>query len=164
MANLAIAALETLRSYLAAPDGLNSRVYAIAVRDMVRFPEIKDVNILIRHASPELADVGTSSPYPAVYLYCDRIENRQERKFSEFAGRVFLVAEVRVSGEDIEGLDGDAARLAEGVTEVAAAHHGQWTQNLAFDGKHDVRFEAVRRGGANFVQTARIELELLAYA
>lgn len=164
MANLAIAALETLRGYLLAPDGLNARVYAIAVRDMIRFPEIKDRNVVVRHASPELLDAGTTAIYPSVCLYCERIENRLERKFTEFAGRVFLVAEARVSGEDVEGLDGDAARLAEGVAETLAAHHGKWTEQLAFDGKYEVRFEPVREGGANFVQVARVEIELLAHA
>ncbi len=164
MANLCIAALEAMRGFLLAPDGLNSRVYAIAVRDMVRFPEIKEEHVLIRHALAELVDSSATSVYPAVYLYCDRIENRLERKFTEFAGRVFLTAEVRVSGEDVEGLDSDAARLAEALTDVLADHHGQWTANAAYDGRYEVRFKPVKSGGVNFLQTATVEIELLAHA
>lgn len=36
------------------------------------------------------SDANTDLPYPQVYLYCNRIENRLEAKFAEFSGRVFL--------------------------------------------------------------------------
>ncbi len=164
MANLCIAAIEKLREYLLAPDGANHRAYAIAVRDRVQPPLICDPNIVARHVTPELSDSSEDNLYPAVYLYCERLENRLERKFAAFTGRVHLVAEVRVSGESIASIDGNAARLAEAVMDVLADHRGQWTPELAFDGKLDARLKPVEPGGAQFRQTARIEIELIACA
>jgi hypothetical protein len=164
MANLCLAALEKLRGYLLAPDGLNHRAYAIAVRDMVRPPRISNPSIVMRHIAPNLSDAGEVTVYPAVYLYCERLENRLERKFTAFSGRVHVVAEVRVSGESIESIDGDAARLCEAVMGVLADRRGQWTPELAFDGKLDVRWRPVEPGGAHFRQTARVEIELIGCA
>lgn len=164
MANLCIAALEKLRDYLLAPDGANHRAYAIAVRDMVQPPRICNPNIVMRHVTADLSDESEENVYPAVYLYCERLENRLERKFAAFSGRVHLVAEARVSGESVESIDGDAARLTEAVMSVLADHRGQWTPELAFDGKLDARLEPVKPGGAHFRQIARIEIELIACA
>ena len=99
-----------------------------------------------------------------MFLYCDSIENRLERKFTDFSGRVFLVADVRVSGEEIAEIDGDAARIVEAVTGVLADHIGKWTDNLAFDGKFEVTFSPVRLGGVNYLQTAEIRIELIGCA
>lgn len=164
MANLCIAALEQLRDYLLAPDGVDHRAYAIAERDCVQPPRICNPNIVMRHVNAELSDSSEEMAYPAIYLYCERLENRLERKFAAFSGRVHVVAEARVSGESIEAIDGDAARLTEAVMAVLADHRGQWTPELAFDGKLDARLESVEPGGVQFRQTARIEIELIGCA
>lgn len=164
MANLCLAALERLRLHLVAPDGLNARLHALAVRDMVREPEIREGHVVIRRIPPNLADLGANSRYPAVYLWCEKLENRLERKFTSFSGRVTLAAEARVSSETIEGLGNSAARMAEALADVLAAHHGSWTEELAFDGRYDAVFGPVERGGLNYLQTARLEIELLGHA
>lgn len=164
MANLSIAALEALRGLLIGPDGLNDQAYSIAVRDMVRIPEIKPEQVLIRHTDVALADGATIVPFPAVYLYCERIENLMESKFREFSGRVSVVAEVRVSGRSVRGLDLYAARLVEAVGNVLAANRGKWTEACAFDGRFAATFDPVEEGGVNFIQSARIEIELIAAA
>jgi hypothetical protein len=159
-----LAALEHLEQLLLAPDGINPRVYAIAVRDMVQLPEIKPANVLQRHVSAAISDANEPSVYPAIFLYCSRIENRLERKFAEFSGRVFITADVRVSGEDLAAVDGDAGRIAEALTELLWVNRGQWTEGLAFDGRYEVRFEPVSQAGVNFLQTAAVEIELLGSA
>jgi hypothetical protein len=164
MANLCLAALGKLRGLLLAPDGIGRRAYAIAIRDGVRPPRISNPNVVMRHVGPDLSDAGEIVVYPALYLYCERLENRLERKFSAFSGRVEVVAEVRVSGESIASIDGDAARLCEAVMSVLADNRGQWTPELSFDGKLDVRMRPVEPGGAHFRQTARIEIELIGCA
>lgn len=164
LANLSIAALEALRDLLIKPGGLNDQAYAIAVRDMVRIPEVKPEQVLIRHTDIALASAATIVQFPAVYLYCVRIENSMDSKFREFSGRVVLVAEVRVSGRSVRGLDLYASRLAEAVMNVLAANRGKWTGACAFDGRFDITFDPVEEGGINFIQTARVEIELIAAA
>ncbi|MBI1356543.1 MAG: hypothetical protein GC160_19550 [Acidobacteria bacterium] len=164
MANLGLAAVEKVREFLLAADGLEPRSYAIAVRDMVQPPRICNASVTLRHVQPGLSDASTDTVHPAVFLYCDRLENRLERKFTAFSGRVYIVAEAWVSGETLASIDGDAARLVEAVMDVLADHRGQWTPELAFDGKADARFQPCERGGRNYRQTARVEIELIAHA
>jgi len=66
------------------------------VRDMVQLPEIKPANVLRRHVSAAISDANEPSVYPAIFLYCSRIENRLERKFAEFSGRVFITADAEI--------------------------------------------------------------------
>jgi hypothetical protein len=164
MANLCLAALETLRGHLLTPGGLNDRLAAISERDSIGFPTLDGRHVAIRHLPPDLTDANTASVYPAVFIYCERLENRQEAKFSDFSGRLFLAADLRVTAEKPGQLDGMAARLTEAFTATLGLHRGRWTENLAFDGRYEVRFEAARLGGKNFLQTAKVTIELLANA
>lgn len=162
MANLCLAAAEQLRDYLLAADGLGPRLYAISQRDMVEIPNFMPPNVILRRADPNFHDEITETVYPAVLVYCERMENRLERKFTAFSGRVILVADVFVTGQTLESIDGDAERVAEAILEILAEHQGQWTDNLAFDGRLEVDFEAARRGAVNFLGRAKVRLELLA--
>ena len=164
MANLCLAAAEHLRDLLLASDGLGPRLYAISQRDMAEIPNIMPPNVLLRRAEPDFQDENAETVYPAVLVYCERLENRLERKFTAFSGRVFLVADALVTGQTLESIDGDTERVAEAVMEVLAEHQGQWTENLAFDGRVEVEFEPPRRGAVNFLGRAKIRLELLACA
>lgn len=164
MANLTLSAIEKLRSLLLAPGGLNDKLYAIAVRDMVPPLELDEDSVLTRHFSADASDKNTDLVYPLVFVYCSRIENRLETKFSEFSGRVFLTVEVRASEEALDLLDGQAARMAEAVGDTLAEHRGKWTDYAAFDGRYETKFEPAKVAGRNFMQSARVEIELLAHA
>ncbi len=164
MANLAIGALEEVRRVLLEANGLNQRLYEIAVRDSVELPRIEEDRIVMRHVAIDVDDRNSTTAYPAIYLYCESMENRLERKFSEFSGRLALVIDIRASGENVAELDGGVIRIAEAVADTLADRRGRWNEHLAYDGKHEAKFEPVRRGGLHFVQTARVELDLLANA
>ena len=164
MANLTLAAIEKMKALLLQPGGLNEKLHEIALRDAVDPQEFDEQTVLVRHFAADASDANTDLPYPQVFLYCNRIENRLEAKFAEFSGRVFLTAEVRASEETLELLDGQAARLAEAVVDSLAPYRGKWTENAAFDGRFETKFEGARVGGRSFIQSARIEIELLAHA
>jgi len=164
VANLCLAAAEQLRDFLLAPDGLGPRLYAISQRDMVEIPNVMPPNVILRRADPDFLDENSETVYPAVLVYCERLENRLERKFTAFSGRLFLVADVLVTGQTLESIDGDAERVAEAVMDVLAERRGQWTENLAFDGRLEVELEPARRGAVNYLGRAKVRLELLACA
>jgi hypothetical protein len=164
VANLTLAAIEKMKALLLQPGGLNDKVYAIAMRDQVEPREFSEQTVLVRHFAAEASDANTDLPYPQVLLYCNRIENRLEAKFAQFSGRIFLTAEVRASEETLELLDGQTARLAEAVVDSLTPFRGKWTENAAFDGRFETMFDGARVGGRNFIQSARIEIELLAHA
>ncbi len=163
MANLCIAALTNLRDYLLDSDGINVGLSEVAARDGVYLPPITSGTVLFEHVPSKMADENEPAVYPAVYLYCERMENQLLEKFRKFSGRIWIVADVRVSGERFLGLEAKSARYVEGLTKVLEEHVGKWSDNLAYSGVHKVRFKGVEHGGRNFLQRAEVEIELLAH-
>jgi hypothetical protein len=155
--------LEKLREFLLASDGVNTALNDIGARDMVHLSSLGDERILLENVPAKLADENRPSVYPSVYLYCDRMDNALLEKFRRFSGPIFVVADVRVSGERFTGLESELGRYVEAVASVLGDHHGQWTENLAYSGAYQVEFEEIELGGRNFVQRALIEVELQAH-
>jgi hypothetical protein len=91
------------------------------------------------------------------------MDNQQIEKFTKFSGPLVLIAEVRVSQENLGGLDQQLARYVEAVQAVLGSHLGKWTENTAYGGAHRVQFREAKLGGRNFLQTARVEVELQAH-
>ena len=164
MPNLSRLALETLRTALLGEEGLGPRLYSLAMRDGVRPPEIGLANVVIRHLAAEVADEEPLRIFPLLSLYCQRLENRLDQRFSQFSGKVRIVVELRVSGHSLKSLEGDLDRLVEALQDVLGRHRGRWTDQLAYDGRLSVEFYPVKTGGKQYVQTAKAELDLLAHA
>ena len=163
MANLCLAALTHLRGLFLASDGLAYEAGLIAARDGVELAGLSDGGVVIQNVASDLADESIPVPYPAVYLYVDRMDNRLVEKFRKYSGSIVLMADLRVSGERFADLEGHLARYVEAIGVVLGRNQGSWTENLAFDGAYAVRFERLRLGGKNFVQSARVEIELQAH-
>jgi hypothetical protein len=163
VANLCLGAIERLRGFLVASDGINAALMQISARDGVHLPALSAQTILAQNVASDLADENLAVIYPAVHVYCDRMDNQQLEKFRKFSGRLLLAAEVRVSREQIAGLDQELARYMEAVAAVLGAHHGQWTENVAYGGGYEVQFRETRLGGRNFIATAKVEIELQAH-
>lgn len=163
MADLCLGAIEQLRSYLLAGDGINAELRTIADRDGVYLEPLEERNILLHHASAKLADANEPVVYPLLYLYCDRMENLQLEKFRRFSGRIRAVAELRVSAERFLELERSLARYVEATAEVLGNHHGKWTDYASFGGAYKVFFREIEAGGKNFLQAARMEIELQAH-
>jgi hypothetical protein len=163
LANLCLAAVTHLRGLFLASDGLNYEAGLIAARDGVELAGFSDTSVLLQNVGSDLAEENVPVLYPAVYLYSERMENRLIEKFRKFSGTVVVVADLRVSGERFAELEGQLARYVEAVGTLLGRNQGSWTENLAFDGAFDARFEQIRLGGKNFVQSARVEVELQAH-
>jgi hypothetical protein len=158
-----LTAVTHLRGLFLAVDGLNSEVGLIAARDGVELAGFSEGSVLVQNVASDVADENVPVLYPGVYLYSERLENHQVEKFRRFSGSVLVVAEVRVSGERFTELEGQLARYVEAVGAVLGNSQGSWTENVAFGGAYEARFERIRLGGKNFVQSARIEIELQAH-
>jgi hypothetical protein len=159
LANLSITALEKLQAILLT--GANEALASIAARDGTYWKPLEDKSVVMENIPADLADQNRSVVYPAVYIYCVRMENLQRRKFSGgFAGPIHLVADVRCSGERYTGLESALTSYVEAVTTGLARNVGSWGENLAFSGAYTVKFDPVRPGGRNFIQSAKVELQV----
>ena len=163
MANLCLAALEYLRAAVLAPDGINPAIIAIAGRDNVELATFQEAQILPQNIPSDLADENEAVIYPNISIYSKTLDNVLLEKFAKYSGPMTLVMEVRVSAERYLPLERELARYVEAATEVLGARRGQWTENLAYNGGYKVEFNEVRLGGKNFIQSARIEVGLIAH-
>ncbi|MEX2302304.1 MAG: hypothetical protein WD733_15290 [Bryobacterales bacterium] len=163
MANLCLAAVTHLRGLFLAGDGLAYESGLIAARDGVELSGFTGDSVLVQNVASDLADESVPVQYPVVYLYTDRMDNRLVEKFRKFSGSIAVIAELRVSGERFTDLEGKLARYIEAVGVVLGRNQGSWTEHLAFSGAYEVRFERIRLGGKNFIQSARVEIELQAH-
>ena len=163
MANLCQSAIDKLREFLLDAPGANSQLAEISARDMVHLLPLTQENVRTQRIAAKLADENAPVTYPGVYVFCDRMENEMAAKFRRFSGRIFVVADVRVTNERFEGLGEELRRYVEAVRSVLADHQGKWTDQIAFGGGFQVRFRQIELGGRNFIQSAQIEVALQAH-
>lgn len=147
---------------LAAEDG----GVASAVSDLIRELTGSDraapeLGIALRNIASDTAERSGDSAYPALCVYCERMVNDLREKFRTFAGTVTLAVDVRVTGDRAEGLDGLLHTYVDGVTEVLDRARGQWQDGVYYPGGYEVAFAAAKKGGKNFLQTAKVRLDVI---
>jgi len=158
VANLCLSALEKLNAVLLGSS--NEAIGEIAARDRSYWKPFDERSVLIHNIAPDLADQNRSTVYPAAYLYTARMENVLRRKFAGFAGPIRIVADLRCTGERYDLLEREVTTYVEAVATALARNTGSWGEGLVYNGAYNVKFEPVRLGGRNFIQTAKIELEI----
>ncbi len=158
MANFCITGLEKLKSVLLVSG--NAALAGINDRDSTQWKLLDEKSVLLENVPADLADENRSVIYPAVYLYSARMENVIRRKFNGFSGPVRFIADVRCTGERYDGLERELASYVEAVMTALAGNTGPWGPNLTYSGVFTVKFEPVKLGGRNFIQSANVELEV----
>ncbi len=158
MANLCISGLEKLKSIVLLSG--NAALGEIAARDQVQWKLLDEKSVLLENVPADLADQNRSVIYPAIYLYSSRMENVLRRKFNGFAGPIRFVADVRCTRERYDGLERELSAYVEALTTALGNNAGSWGQNLIYSGAYAVKFEPVKLGGKNFIQSAKIEVEV----
>jgi len=157
-ANLCVEGLKKLKTILLT--SANTELGVMAGRDGADWKLLEEKSVRMENISAELADQNRTVIYPAVYLYSARMENLLRRKFTGFAGPIRFTADVRCTGERYEGLERELASYVEAVTTALGANTGSWGSGLIYNGAYTVKFEPVKLGGRNFIQSARIELDV----
>jgi len=158
VANLCMAGLEKLKSILLT--SANGTLVEIGARDLIHWKPLEENSVLLENVPADLADQNRPVIYPAVYLYSARMENLLRQKFAGFSGPIRFVAEVRCTGERYDRLEREIASYVEAVMTALGANTGSWGEQLFYNGAYSVKFEPVKLGGRNFIQTAKIEVEV----
>lgn len=160
MASIANTTAETLRRLLRAENGLAQSVSRLSVEKNLSITPIESAQIVNCGGVGSGPDQGRRIRYPVFAVYCDRVSNLQREKFCRFSGTARLNVEVTVSGERSEGMEGLLQTLASAVTEVLERSWGDWGQGIRYGGGYDIQFGTVKKGGRNYIQTAKLVLEV----
>jgi len=71
-----------------------------------------------------------------------------------------MAIEIRHSQDGLTGLESAVELYADAVTQALDANRGDWGGGMYYAGGYQVAFGAVKHGGKNFVQTARVTFEI----
>jgi len=145
---------------LGAQTGLPFAISALQDRESVQLPAIDAAQVAPQNIAFEVAERTTGVTYPAVYVYCDGLANQLKEKFRTFSGKAHMAMEVRVSYDKLDTLARDVQLYAAAAAEVLDSHRGEWGDGMFYAGGYDVDFGPVKRGGKNFLQTAKISFDV----
>src|SRR5579872_4293663 len=115
MAQAASIVAQQVIGFLRAPStGMSSMVAQLATNGGIALepPE----QILNQNMAFDLAERSLVTKYPVVLVYSDRVRNLLTEKFRTFSGKVRTVAEVRISQDRLEGIEGQLRLYVESVT------------------------------------------------
>ncbi len=140
--------------------GLPFAVPNLGRREKVELAALETAQITSGNVAFEMVEKTAGVTYPAVYVYCEKLSNGLREKFRTFSGTASMVVEVRVSHDDMERLARDLQLYAAAAAEVLDSHRGAWGNEVFYAGEYEVAFGPVKRGGSNFLQTAKISFDL----
>jgi len=121
---------------------------------------VKADAVWAQNVSAELAEKGNLVQYPAVQVYCEKLVNALTEKFRSFSGTAQMAIEIRHSQDRLEGLQDSLEQYADAATQVLTASRGDWGSGMFYGGGYEVSFGAVKKGGKNFIQVAKVTFEI----
>lgn len=142
------------------PTGLAFSVAAVAERESILLRPVGHQQVVAQNIHFEMAEKSAGVRYPIVYVYCEKITNQLKEKFRTFSGKVRLAIEVRVSQDRLEELGRQLELYVEAVTDVLDAQRGDWGEGMFYSGGYEVSFTATKHGGKNFIQSAKVSLDV----
>ena len=145
---------------LTGPSGVNLNLEALALSGETAVAPLGTAQILAENVALELVERATAVHYPAVNVYCEKIANQLVEKFRTFSGISQMAIEVRHSQDRLEGLQDTVELYASAVMQTLDANRGDWGGGMYYAGGYQVTFGAVKSGGINFVQTAKVTFEI----
>lgn len=147
-------------SLLRGETGLGAAIVTVAMNTDADLPKIPAGQVISQNVALEIAEKAGSAKYPAIYVYCDRVVNQLREKFRTFSGKSHMVMEVRVSQDRLEGLEAKLQLYVDAITQVLDGNRGDWGQGMFYTGGYEVTFQAVKHGGKNYLQVAKVGFEV----
>jgi hypothetical protein len=145
---------------IVAPAGANATLATLSPGDSVPAAVLDTAQIRAQNVAADLMERSETVNYPAVNVYCEKLVNALTEKSRSFSGTAQMIVEVRHSHDRLEGLQDALELYTDAVTETLNASRGDWGGGMFYAGGYEVSFAAVKHGGRNFMQTAKIALEI----
>ena len=151
-------ATSILTNHLNGEQGVPDKVGQLILAGDVSLSPLSATDILEQYVAPEIAEKTSGVRYPALYIYCEKVKNDLREKFRTFSGIAELAVDIRVSHEHMDELQKSLQKYVEAVTDVLHKKRGQWTPSVFYTGGYEIKYGPIKRGGKNFVQSAKVEL------
>ena len=140
--------------------GLQANLDALAAAETLPPLKLADRQVMTQNLPAEIAERSTPAKYPCLQVYCEKATNQLREKFRTFSGEVGMAVEIRVSTDRIEDLDNQMNLLLDAVTTTLDQNRGDWGAGIFYGGAYEIGFAAIKHGGKNFLQTAKVTFNL----
>lgn len=160
MARSATIATQEVMARMQSEAGLAFSIAAISERESVALGPFAPEQLVARNMPAELAEKTAGVTYPLVHIYCERVVNDLREKFRVFSGTATMCMDVRVSHDRIDRVEQKLQFFVEAVTEVLDSNRGTWPRGMFYGGGYEVTFGALKHGGKNFIQTAKVRFDV----
>jgi len=162
MARAASWATRELMSILtAAEGGVRETVAGLLLADQGDDQAFPESTISVSNLAPDTAEKSGDAVYPSLHVYCERLANDLREKFRTFSGTAGLAIDIRVTHDRADAI-GDLLNLyVDAVTDVLNRARREWSPGMYYTGGYEVTYAAVKRGGRNFIATAKVRLEVI---
>jgi len=159
-AKLGSAISDQIIRLIVAPAGANSTLASLSAADSTPPAPLATAQVRAQNVAPDLMERSEAVNYPAVNVYCEKLVNALAEKSRSFSGSAQMSVEVRHSQDRLEGLQDALELYTDAVTQTLNASRGDWGNGMFYAGGYEVSFAPVKPGGRNFIQTAKIVIEI----
>lgn len=143
-----------------APGGANASLAGLTQGGQGMVAPLDMAQIRTQNVAADLAEKSNTVTYPALNIYCEKIVNALTQKFQTFSGSAQMAIEVRHSQDRLDGLQNALEVYTDALTQVLDMSRGDWGSGMYYAGGYQVAFGAVKHGGRNFVQGAKVTFEI----
>ena len=145
---------------LTATTGVNASLAALTQSGGAAAGTLNIAQMRAQNVAADLAERSAPMQYPTVNVYCEKIVNNLAEKFQTFSGSVQMAVEIRHSQDGLDGLEAAVELYADAVMRSLDGNRGDWGDGMYYAGGYQVAFGAVKHGGRNFVQVAKVSFEI----
>lgn len=145
---------------LTGTSGVNSYLGPFVLDNGQPLNPLNSAQVRAQNVASDIADKSLTMTYPAANVYCEKIVNSLAEKFRSFSGNVQTTVELRYSQDRLDGLEATLENYADAIMQVLNANRGDWGSGMFYAGEYQVVFAAVKHGGKNFQQVAKITFEI----
>jgi hypothetical protein len=160
MARLASVLANRVRDVLSSEQALTGQIARLSLDAGVPEQRLGITQLLVRNVSAEIAEKSAGVSYPSFHIYCEKLTNSLREKFRTFSGTAKMAVEARASQDRLEGLEDRLHVYVDAITNLLDASRGDLGQGMFYTGGYEVTFGAVKHGGRNFLQTAKVVFEI----
>jgi hypothetical protein len=145
---------------ITAPSGMNANLAALTSPGGPVAVPVELAQVRAQNVAADLVERSSPVKFPSVSVYCEKIVNNQAEKFRTFSGYLHMAVEIRHSQDQLNGLQSVLELYADSVTQTLNAARGDWGDGMFYSGGYEVALSAVKHGGKNFIQAAKVTFQV----
>ncbi|NWF84909.1 MAG: hypothetical protein HXY18_13895 [Bryobacteraceae bacterium] len=154
-------ALEKVREALEGSGGLAESLEALRASYPIPLTDWQETRVEIARAPAEMEEKSRTLKYPRYSIAVEKIQNGRDERFRRFSGTLKVAVEIRVSQDRLDGITESLYWHVDAVRDVIERKAGCLSEGLVLTGEYEVQVEGVKKGGLNFLQSAKVVCPVL---